>query len=359
MRTAHPRRLRIAVGSIFQESNHFAATRTSLELFRNSYVLERDQLFELAGTDSEVAGILRVCAGQNIEVVPLIAARSVSGGPLTDTCYAELKEALLAPLRDAGAIDGVVLALHGAMVTESENDPEGDLLLAVRAIVGDMLPVVATLDLHANITPQMIEQATALISYEHYPHDDMVATGERATRLLLATVHREVRPVMALAKVPMLVSGCNGQTFDDGPMGQLTKMARELEQQPGILAVSCLHVQPYLDMAGLGCGAVVVTDGDPELAAQTARTLAEEFWERRYAFLVNVLPITEALERGYLVQQGLVLLVDTADCTGGGAAGDSVMLLRELLRHAVHDTVFMTVVDPSAAEFLRQCGNWR
>ncbi len=259
-------RLRIAVGSIFQESNHFVTTRTDLALFRNTYIVEQEELFDLAGTDCEIAGVLAVCVDEDVEVVPLMAARSVSGGPLTDACYGTLKQALLAPLEEAGRIDGVMLALHGSMVTESEVDPEGDLLVAVREIVGDDIPVVATLDLHANVTPRMVQQATALISYAHYPHDDAVDTGKRATRLLLATLRGEVSPVMALAKVPMLVSGCNGQTFDDGPMGQLTRHARELEQQPGILSVSCLHAHPYLDMPGMGCGSVVVTDGDSDLA---------------------------------------------------------------------------------------------
>ena len=355
MTTEHTGRLRIAVGSIFQESNHFVTTRTDLALFRNTYIVEQEELFDLAGTDCEIAGVLAVCTDEDVEVVPLMAARSVSGGPLTDACYRTLKQALLAPLERAGRIDGVLLALHGSMVTESEIDPEGDLLVAVRAIVGDDIPVVATLDLHANVTPRMIQQATALISYAHYPHDDAVDTGKRATRLLLATLRGEARPVMALAKVPMLVSGCNGQTFDDGPMGHLTRHARELEQQPGILSVSCLHAHPYLDMPGMGCGGVVVTDGDRGLATRTARGLAEEFWQRRFSFNVDVFPIADAVERGRATAEGPVLLVDTADCTGGGAAGDSVALLRELL-HVVHEPVLISVVDPGAAEACIRAG---
>ena len=151
--------MRIGIGSIFQESNQFAATQTDLALFRNSYVHEGDALLQLAGTDCEVAGILATCAEEGAQPVPLLAARSVSGGALSDACYTELKETLLARLRAAAPLDGLILAMHGSMVTASQEDPEGDLLDAVRRIVGPDLPIVMTLDLHAHVTPRMVSQA--------------------------------------------------------------------------------------------------------------------------------------------------------------------------------------------------------
>ena len=318
--------MRIGVGSIFQESNQFAATQTDLSLFRNSYVHEDDALFQLAGADCEVAGILAVCAEEGAQVVPLLAARSVSGGVLSDACYAYLKEALLARLRAAAPLDGLMLAMHGSMVTASQLDPEGDLLDAVRQIVGPDLPVVMTLDLHAHVTPRMVRQATALVSFTHYPHDDAFSTGERGASLLLQTVRGEVSPVMALAKVPIICGACNGQTSGDGPMAHLTRRARRLETQPAILSVSCFQVHPYNDLPGMGCGGVVVTDDDPELAACEAQALAAEFWTRRWAFETALLTVPEAVARGQKVDGGPVLLVDTADCAGGGAPGDSVAL---------------------------------
>lgn len=148
--------MRIGIGSIFQESNQFAATQTDLALFRNSYVYEGDALLQLAGADCEVAGILATCAEAGAQPLPLLAARSVSGGALTDDCYTELKETLLARLRAALPLDGLILAMHGSMVTASELDPEGDILDAVREIVGSDLPIVMTLDLHAHVTPRMV-----------------------------------------------------------------------------------------------------------------------------------------------------------------------------------------------------------
>ena len=348
--------IRIGVGSIFQESNQFAATQTDLALFRNSYVHEGDALLQLAGTDCEVAGILATCAEEGAQPVPLLAARSVSGGVLSDACYTELKETLLARLRAAAPLDGLILAMHGSMVTASQEDPEGDLLDAVRRIVGPDLPIVMTLDLHAHVTARMVSQATALVSFTHYPHDDSFSTGERGADLLLRTVQGGVRPVMALAKVPIICGACNGQTFGDGPMAHLTRRARRLETQPGILSVSCFQVHPYNDLPGMGCGGVVVTDNDPALAANEAHALAAEFWERRRAFETEHLPVAEAVARGSQVEGGPVLLVDTADCAGGGAPGDSVALLRELLALGVDEPVFLMVVDADAAQACARAG---
>ncbi len=348
--------MRIGIGSIFQESNQFAATQTDLALFRNSYVHEGDALLQLAGTDCEVAGILAVCEEEDAQPLPLLAARSVSGGALTDDCYTELKETLLARLRAALPLDGLILAMHGSMVTASQEDPEGDILDAVRSIVGPDLPIVMTLDLHAHVTPRMVRQATALVSFTHYPHDDTYSTGERGASLLLRTVRGDVRPVTALAKVPIICGACNGQTFGDGPMAHLERRARRLETQPGILSVSCFQVHPYNDLPGMGCGGVVVTDNDPALAAQEAHALAVEFWARRRAFEVEHFTVAEAVARGRQVEGGPVLLVDTADCAGGGAPGDSVALLGELLALGVDEPAFLMVVDQAAAQACARAG---
>ncbi len=336
---------RIAVGSIYQEGNSFVNTRTDLDLFQNSYLLERDELLELAATQTEVAGVLSVCDVEGVEVVPLLAASSVPGGPLTDACYSYLRDSLLGPLASSQHVDGVILALHGAMLTESETDPEGEILKDVRAIVGPSVPVVATLDLHAYVTPRMVEYASALVSFAHYPHDDTFSTGERGARLLLDALRGTTNPTMAVAKAPMVVSACNSQTFGSGPMVGLTARARELEKRSEILSVSCVPVQPHLDVEGMGCTAVVVTDDDRELAESTAQSLAKEFWTRRAEFAPQVLPVAQAVDRGRTDSGGPVLLVDASDCAGGGAPGDSVALLGDLLGLDLTETAYVMVVD--------------
>src|SRR5215218_3514809 len=341
-------RSRIAIGQISQESNAFVTWRTELTHFQNSYLLEGADVFALADSQTEVAGALAVCQVAGVDIVPLIATRSVSGGPLSSACYSELRARLLARVSEADELDGVFLSLHGSMLADGEDDAEGDLLAAVRSLVGDAIPIVATLDLHANVTQRMIDHATALIAYTHYPHDDACTTGERGARLLLQTVTGEVDPVMVMAKVPMLVAGSNGQTFGDAPMHHFEQRARAWEEDQRVLSVSNLHVHPYLDQPGLGCGGIAIANGDPALAEEIARQIAQGFWKWRLDFMPELYSVSEAVERGRALV-GPVVLVDTADCCGGGAAGDSIAVLRELLALGVEETVYLMVVDPAAA----------
>jgi microcystin degradation protein MlrC len=202
----------------------------------------------------------------------------------------------------------------------------------------------------------MVENADGLVAFAHYPHDDTFSTGERGATLLLKIVRHEVTPRMALAKVPVLSSGVRGMTFGDAPMAHLTRRARELEKEPGILSVSIFHVQPSNDLAGMGSGGLVITDGDLERATREARSLAEEYWARRREFEPVILSIDEAIRRGREVAGGPVLLVDTSDCVGGGAAGDSVALLKRLLDLGVNESSLFMVVDPEAAQLCAQAG---
>lgn len=354
--SAEPRRLRIAVGSISQETNHFVTIRTDLSLFQSSIFLEGDALFALANSNHEVGGMLKVCREAGVEVVPLLAARSVSGGPLTAECYQYLRNGLLDRLRAAGPVDGVVLAMHGAMGVDGEDDPEGEILEEIRTFLDASIPVVMTLDLHAHITERMLRHATGLITYRHYPHDDTFTTGERGAKLVLRILQEGVRPVMAVAKVPMLVAGCEGMTFGQAPMAEMVARGEALEEDARVLSVSVVHVQPYLDIEGMGCGGIVITDGDVELAGELALSFAKEFWQKRERFMPEVLAVKDAVLAGRQIDGGPVLLVDTADCAGGGAAGDSVALLAELLALDITEPACLMVVDPAAAQRCAQAG---
>ncbi len=358
--------LRIAIGSIFQETNTFLAARTTLDLWRNTFIYERGDMFKLRDSDSEIAGILAALAqcGQPVQVVPLLAARCVSGPINSAECYDTLKSLLLTPLREAmrdGGVDGIILPMHGSMVAEGVEDVEGDLIMAVRHIVGPTVPIVATFDLHAHFTQTMVSHATALLAFEHYPHDDCYQTGEKAVKLLLPAIAGHTRPNMAFAKVPILCGGGNGRTSGDWhakncPMAYLTAAARELEKQTGVLSVSILHVHPYNDLPEMGCGALVITDNDPDLAAREATRLANEIWARRTEFEPRLYAVADAVQRGRGISGGPILLVDTADCVGGGSAGDSVSLLRTLTELGVTEPTMLMVVDPAAAQACAKAG---
>lgn len=345
-------KFRIAVAQISSESNHFVRSHCELDLFRNTgYLLEGDKLLDLRGSGTEVGGILATLeeAG-DVEIAPVLAARANSSGPLSKSCYEYLRSALLTRLKDSAPVDGVVLSHHGSMAAVGEDDPEGDIVGRVRKMVGASVPIVVTVDLHSNVTTRMVETVNAIVSYKHYPHDDVFATGVRGASLLLKTLRREVRPVTAQAKLPMILTAFNSSTLWDTPFAQLVNEASRIEKNPGILSVSVLLVGSYLDIPGMGCSVVVVADNDEELAKREASHLADAFWARRHEFQVKTYSVVEAVDHGRKIEGGPVLLLDTADTTGGGASGDGVGVIKALLEMGGNDSSIASVVDPEAAK---------
>jgi microcystin degradation protein MlrC len=344
----------IALGSIFTECNHLGGAPTDLACFER-YELRRgdDVLTQTAGT---VGGMLRVLREQPTRIAPLLVASACPGGPLTAECYRVLKTELLQRLRDAGPIDGVLLALHGSAAADDVGDLEGDLLHAVREQIGPSRPLVATLDLHAHVTGTMVEAADALVAWETYPHKDAYSTGMRGARLLLDILAGRCRPAMALAKVPVLVGGVRGHTEGDGPFADVLRFAKSHEGAGGVLSTSVFLVHPYLDLPDLGGGGLVITDNDLSHAVALAEEIARRYWERRFDLDPPVSSPTEAIRRGLEIEGGPILLVETADCCGGGAAGDSVATLRTLLALAPASPALVPVVDPEAAAACHRAG---
>ena len=348
--------MRIAIGAIIQESNSFVPARCTLSMFEADYLLCGDAILTgLQGTRTEVAGIVATCREWGVTPVPLMAGHSCSYGPLTDECYGHLRSELLSRLQAALPVDGIVMAMHGAMLADSEPDPEGDLITAMRRIAGEV-PIGVTLDLHAHVTPRMVEGATVLLGYSTYPHDDAFETGQHACRLIVETVGGRIRPTMAMAKAPMIVPANRGGTHGEGPFARIMREAKAMEESGQALSASCFLVQPWLDIPGLGFTGLVITDGDLDSARGQARSLARRGWELRYEFQPELVTPTEAIRRGLEIGGGPVLLVDTADCQGGGATGDSIATLQALLAAHVGERSFAMVVDPEAVQSAQQAG---
>ncbi|MBI1923645.1 M81 family metallopeptidase [Candidatus Poribacteria bacterium] len=356
------RKFRVAVGQISSESNHFVPSFCNLDFFRaTGYVYEGDDLFSLRQVANEIGGILATFERSgDVEIVPLLAARGNSSGPLSASCYTYLKERLLARLRSAGHVDGVILSHHGSMAAENQEGPDGEIASAVREILGDAVPVGMTLDLHGNVTARMVAATNFIIGYEHYPHDDVYTTGVRAANLMLRALRREVKPVTALAKLPLLLTAFNASTLGDGPFAQLMHAAKTLEAPPpspprgrrgvGVLSTSMFFVGSYIDVPEIGCSSVVVTDGDAEMASNYAVALARQFWDARHKFVVETMSVADAVRRGRQIEGGPVLLLDTADTTGGGASGDGIGLVKGLLDAGVDAPCLAMVVDPEGAQ---------
>ena len=338
---------RIALGSILTECNEFGGTSIDIDWFKR-YELRRGNAILEVDT-GVVGGMLQVMRECKTTVLPLIYASTCPGGPLTSECYSQLKTELLDRLHDVTPVDGVLLPLHGAAVVENLGDLEGDIIKAVREIVGVEVPIVVTLDLHAHVTADMVRYADALIAWETYPHRDAFNTGVRGAQLLWDILTYQCRPTMAMAKVPVLTSAIHGSTEGDDPFAQIMRAAKFQEGYNGVLLTSVFLVYPYLDSAEMGSGAVVITDNDIDKAVEVASELAIDYWERRFDLEPTVDTPQDAIANGLQTDGCPVLLVEAADCIGGGAAGDSVATLKALLDAKVDMPSLVPVVDPATA----------
>ena len=347
-------RPRIALGSILTECNEFGGVPIDIGWFERYELCRGDEVLQVnAGVVGGMMSVMRECEA---DVVPLIYASTCPGGPLTAECYTQLKTELLDRLRASTPVDGVLLPLHGAATVESLGDPEGDLIKAVREIVGEAIPIVVTLDLHAHVTADMVRFADGLIAWETYPHRDTFTTGVRGARLLCDTLAGCCRPTMAMAKVPVITSAIHGSTEDDDPFAQIMRTAKAHEGHNGVLSTSVFLVHPYLDQPDMGSGALVITDDDMETAVSLASQFAEQYWARRFDLEPDIHTPDAAIAKGLAVEGGPVLLVEAADCCGGGAAGDSVATLTALLDAKVTVPSLVPVADPEAAAACHHAG---
>lgn len=344
--------MEVAVGSLFIECNHLGGVAADIAAFERQGLYRGEEF--LGRNTGTLGGMLTTCKQRNATVRPLVAANACPAGPVTQECYDTLKNELVDGL--SPDVDGVILALHGAAAVEETGDLEGDLLATVRMRVGPSVPVVATLDLHAHVTAAMVDNADALVAWETYPHRDAYETGERAATLLLNTIARECRPAMAMAKVPVVVGGINGSTDGDTPFAEVMRFAKSIEAHPDVLSTSAFLVHPYLNFPNMGGGGLVITDGDLDQAELLATGIANAFWARRFDLEPTVFTPEEAITKGVGIEGGPVLLVETADCCGGGAAGDSVATLRALLDAKLGVKCIVPVVDPQAAARCHEAG---
>ncbi len=343
----------IAVGSIFIECNHFGGTPADLDTFRRSELIHGDEVLDVR--EGVIGGMFDVLKDEGTTIAPLLVASACPSGPVTAECYTELKAQLLARLTKAPPVDGVLLGLHGAAAADNAGDLEGDLLSAVREIVGADTPVVATLDLHAHITETMVTEADALLAWETYPHRDAFETGQRGARALLDILQGTLTPTMAMATVPVMVSAIHGGTELPGPFAEVMERAKAWERTGEVYSASAILVHPYLDLPKMGGGGIVITNDNMERAVSLASQLAAEYWDRRFELEPELLTPDAAIQKG-LTETGQILLVETADCCGGGAAGDSVASIRALLAACPNHRSVASVVDPNAAERCHQAG---
>jgi len=338
--------MKILVGGIYHESHSFSHLPTDLELFKQGLLLEGEDVVEkLRGTTSEMAGFIEGAQRLGFELVPTVWAWGVSTGPVRQSALNYLLGLVRRKIVEGPGIDGILFALHGALVGETVLDGDGAILAALRNLVGEEIPIVATVDLHANISAQMVEYADAIVGYDTYPHVDQVERGLEAAELIVRTLRGEIKPVMALEKPPMILVP-QKQFTGAYPMSELLKMAHEYERE--VLSVTIAGGFAYSDVPEIGLSILVITDNQPEIARQRAKEIARHAWELRNDFLPPKLPgVQEAVSRAIKSERWPVVLADVGDNIGAGTPGDGTFILRELIAQKARDAVVI-LADPQA-----------
>ena len=338
--------MRIAIGGIMHESNTFSPTPTALEDFK---VQRGDEIITWwNNTHHEIGGFIEGGGKFDYEPVPLLVANATPSGKVTAAAFEKLVTEFIERLQSIGDVDGLLLALHGAMVSEAYSDADGVIVHRLRQLMGMNFPIVVTHDLHANVSEQLVKDCTALIIYKTYPHLDHRERGLQAAEIIAQTVRGEIHPTQAIVKPPMILNIVHQHTSSE-PMKSIMDAVREAENHPKVLAASLAESYQYADVYEIGPSCVVVTDGDQELATREAQRLANLLWNIREELVFDLPDAAQAVQQARQSEQMPVVLVDMGDNIGGGSSGDSTFILKELLAQKAEKWLIV-LADPEAVQ---------
>ncbi|MGH6718310.1 MAG: M81 family metallopeptidase [Alphaproteobacteria bacterium] len=336
--------MRVVVAMMKHETNTFSPVPTPFERFggRGAHfgAAARDAY---AGTNTPFAAYLDLARRAQASVTTPVAAEAPPSGPVQSAAYARFSDAICEAV-DKGC-DACLLDLHGAMVVETTDDGEGTLLARIRALRPD-LPIAVALDLHANMTDAMVDNATAIAGYKTYPHVDMYAAGERAGRIVLDAMAGRCRPVMVWGNRPMMPHTLRMATHVP-PMKDLIDMALAAEAE-GLLASTVFGGFPLADIPTAGLSVVAVADGDRARAQGARDAILDAAWRRRADFVYRSEPLEQSVAHAKTLRDGPILLIDHADNCASGGTQDAVTVLREVLRQGLEDVAVFAICDPAA-----------
>ncbi len=343
--------MRIGLVGLRHESNAFLPTTTDLSLFE---VLLGDEVRDRwAGTHNEMGGFFDGLDQTGAEAVPLFSALATPSGRIAADAMEHLTSLLLQEVDRRGPFDGILAAAHGAAVSENHFDADGTWLARLRAAVGPSVPIITTVDAHANLTDLMLDATDGLVAYRSNPHLDTHDRGIEAAELIVRTVRGDVRPVQAGAFPPVAINILLQGTSVD-PCLPLYRAADQVRCRPGILSVSICLGYPYADVPEMGTSFNVVADANRALAQSYANELADHLIARRHTFVTNLIGPEDAVEQA-AGSPGPVCLLDMGDNVGGGSAGDGTVIAHVVAKRGGPKT-FVALYDPENVARARDAG---
>ncbi|MBL9084459.1 MAG: M81 family metallopeptidase [Planctomycetales bacterium] len=353
--------MRIGILQLWQETNTFNPLPTTRRDFEAFGLLRGPEIVDQLAATNEPGGFIQSLRAwpEQPEIVGLVRLPAWPSGRATAETFDWLLGEIDAALDRVGPLDGLLFALHGALAADGHPDAEGEALAAVRRRIGPQVPLVATFDLHANLTELKVRNADALVGFHTAPHVDVLETGVRAARVLRRILVDGIRPTTAFVKVPVVLPAERANTQDPTSVSyEFRRRLEALEARPDVLTAALATVQPWLDVPDLGSAVVVTTAGDQALADREAEALAVDLWRHRRDYLPTLVPVADAVRQARDCEAGLVVLSDAADATTSGAPGDSTWCFRELLKYDwPRGGALITFVAPEVVVQAEQLGN--
>ncbi|MGA2954252.1 MAG: M81 family metallopeptidase [Thermodesulfobacteriota bacterium] len=342
--------MRFVIGMMKHETNTFSPVPTPLASFQQEADIFEPQAQAFQGTNTALAAFIDLARKEGAEIVTPVAASAWPSGPVDADAYRAISEAICRAV--AKGCDALFLDLHGAMVSQETDDGEGTLLQRIRRIAPN-LPIAVALDLHANITEEMVANCTAIAGYQTYPHVDMYETGKKAGQIIIEALHRKASPAMAWMSCPMIPHTLRMGTSEP-PMSNLVAAARAEERNA--LAVSVFGGFPLADISQAGLSVVAVTDGDRDRAEQICRTMSREAWRLRKEFIYRGEPLLQSVNRAARTKEGPVLLIDHADNCASGGTQDTMAVVAEVIRQGLDNVAVGSIRDPEAVAAMIKAG---
>lgn len=346
---------RVAIGGILHETHTFMEGGTTLADFAaQSLYFGEDLLSSMRASRTGIGGMIDGATELGWQLLPTLYAAAMPAGTVTEGAY----RALLSELRNRLArdmpLDGVLLALHGAMVAKGELDVEAEILAQARAIVGGAVPIVVLLDMHGNISPRLVELTDVLLAYDTNPHIDAYERGLDAAKIMARLLRRDLQPRAAYARPPLLLPTQSTGT-EAAPLAPVHARAAEIKADDDVICIAVMAGFAYADTPFTGPSIIVTSNGQPALAQNYAVELSDLLYRHRESALPDFLQPAEAVAEAARFKRGPVILVDSADNIGGGAAGDGADALAAMLAQNVQEGTIV-LADPEAVAICWDAG---
>jgi microcystin degradation protein MlrC len=352
--------MKLVIAQMKHETNTFSPVPTPLARFATATDVPPEGAEAVAaykGTGSAIGAFIELAEAAGADYTVAVAGNAWPSGPVHDEAFESMAGKIVAAV--AQGCDAVLLDLHGAMVTQSHEDGEGELLRRIRA-VAPTVPIGLALDMHTNLYDAIGQHATVIAGYQTYPHVDVYETGLRAGKAILALLAGQAKPAMAFGRQPMLPHVMR-QGSDDEPNKSLQARCREMEAQ-GALCASVFVGFPNADIEYAGLSAVVVCDGDADKARRWTDELLEMAWSKRAQFVYQIEPLPVSMARAKDLADakpagsGPVVLLDHSDNCASGGTMDTMTVLGAMLDAGLTDAAAFAIFDPAAVQQMIAAG---